>query len=128
LYGTTTNGGEQREESAGVIFKIDANTGQDETLYSFDSPGHTPDGINPYAGLIVHGGTLYGATYYGGASCCGTVFSSGTGAGTEKVIYGFTGNAGGYRSPRLFTIPVRSMESPASAAKVIAAQRLRHCL
>jgi len=42
-------------------------------LYSFK--GGKGDGANPHAGLLSVKDTLYGTTYYGGASDVGTVFS-----------------------------------------------------
>jgi len=69
----------------------------EQVLYSFAG---SPDGANPYAGLIIDsGGNLYGTTWYGG-SCddgkaqCGTVFEltpNGNGTWSETVIYEFQG-------------------------------------
>ena len=36
------------------------------------------DGANPYAGLILWDNTLYGTTYEGSSSNCGTVFKINT--------------------------------------------------
>jgi uncharacterized repeat protein (TIGR03803 family) len=68
------------------------------TLYSFTG---TPDGANPFGGLLPDGkGNYYGTTAYGGASNNGTVFelsppSVGGGDWTETVIWNFAGGAGG---------------------------------
>jgi uncharacterized repeat protein (TIGR03803 family) len=81
-------------------------------LYSFGS--HTLDGLNPEAGLIDVKGTLYGATYSGGAHrsgriCsrdhgCGTVFSI-TPSGIETVLYSFIpGGLQGANPPARLTV------------------------
>ncbi len=70
-------------------------------LYIFKG---TPDGASPYSGFVALNGTLYATTLNGsknycsqncgGNNCylgCGTVFSV-TAAGTESVVYNFSGN------------------------------------
>jgi len=52
------------------------------------------DGTNPYAGLIVVKGTLYGTTLSGGSNNAGTVFSI-TKSGEETVLYSFGGSGDG---------------------------------
>jgi len=55
----------------------------------------SPDGSEPVAGLARDSaGNLYGTTPQGGASNVGTVFKLDT-AGTETVLYGFTGEPDG---------------------------------
>jgi len=72
LYGTTQVGG---TSNYGTVFKM-STTGNETVLYRFQgAPSGGPDGAFPYAGLINVNGTLYGATYYGGTSGYGTVFS-----------------------------------------------------
>jgi len=68
---------------------------QTETiLYSFT--GGT-DGAGPVAGVISDSaGNLYGTTYAGGTSNQGTIFKLSP-AGTETVLYSFTGSADGSR-------------------------------
>jgi uncharacterized repeat protein (TIGR03803 family) len=63
------------------------------SIFSFDGT----DGSYPYTGRPAYnGGTLYGATSDGGTSGYGVVFSVTT-AGTETVLYNFTGSTdGGY--------------------------------
>ncbi len=63
--------------SCGTVFKI-SSTGTFVTLHKFDFV----NGASPFAGLAQGSdGTLYGTTYYGGATCdrlhwgCGTIFS-----------------------------------------------------
>jgi uncharacterized repeat protein (TIGR03803 family) len=82
LYGTTVEGGAYGN---GTVFKVDA-AGKETVLYSFtEGEG---DGENPYAGLVLAAGNLYGTTYYGGAYGQGTVFKVST-KGKETVLYNF---------------------------------------
>ena len=59
-------------------------------LYSFE--GGSGDGEFPFAGLLNVKGTLYGTTYFGGATEGGTVFEI-TPSGTETVLYSFKGGS-----------------------------------
>jgi uncharacterized repeat protein (TIGR03803 family) len=91
LYGTTSGGG---ASSAGTVFKLDAS-GNETVLYGFK--GGT-DGENPDAGIALDAaGNIYGTTNWGGATSSGIVFKV-TPAGTETVLYSFTGGADG-RTP-----------------------------
>jgi uncharacterized repeat protein (TIGR03803 family) len=61
------------------------------TLYRF---GGYPDGANPYAGVVIGNGVLYGTTYAGGSQAYGTVFSlvpptSSGGSWTEVILHSF---------------------------------------
>jgi len=61
----------------------------ESVLYNFTG---TPDGANPYAGLTLKGGNLYGTTYGGGLYGFGSVFElspNGSGGWTETVLYSF---------------------------------------
>ncbi len=61
-------------------------------LYNFAG---SPDGANPFAGLVRDAaGNLYGTTYTGASSGYGTVFKVEPN-GTETVLYSFTGVADG---------------------------------
>jgi uncharacterized repeat protein (TIGR03803 family) len=90
LYGTTTNGGTIAKPcpgtpGCGTVFKLDPS-GTESVLHSFQD---SPDGANPFAGLIMDtAGNLYGTTTAGGIS--GTVFKLGR-SGTESVLYSFKG-------------------------------------
>ncbi len=69
-------------------------------LYNFAG---SPDGINPYAGLVEDTqGNLYGTTAYGGVYGYGTVFK--VAGGVETLLYSFTGGSDGSEpfSPLLF--------------------------
>ena len=70
LYGTTQYGG--TAGGFGTIFKLDSS-GNESVLYSFSG---TPDGEDPYAGLVAdNAGNLYGSTLFGGTNGgFGTVF------------------------------------------------------
>lgn len=95
LYGTTQLGGGQRTcdfgYGCGTVFKVD-KTGKEVVLHSFTG---TPDGGNPYAGMVRNkDGNLYGTTYAGGTAYDGTVFRMDR-AGKESVIYSFRGRGDG---------------------------------
>ena len=65
-----------------VIAVHPAQAQTEEVLYNFAG---TPDGANPYAGLVLHNGNLFGTTYDGGLYGFGTVFElAPTGKGTWK--------------------------------------------
>lgn len=88
LYGTTYEGG---ASNFGTVFKLDT-AGTETVLLSFTGGA---DGASPYAGLVLDGaGNLYGTTAGGGASNSGTVFKLDA-AGTQTVLYSFTGGADG---------------------------------
>ncbi len=96
LYGTTSwgggNGCVKFAEGCGTVFTV-TKTGIEKVLHTFVYGG---DGWIPEAPLMNDGGTLYGTTFYGGASkqdgCrakgCGTVFSI-TPEGVETVLHSF---------------------------------------
>ncbi len=79
LYGTASGGG---SDGNGTVFKVRADGTGFTTLHSFSAtvgsypnPLTNSDGANPYAGLILWDGTLYGTTSAGGNSGSGTVFA-----------------------------------------------------
>jgi uncharacterized repeat protein (TIGR03803 family) len=87
LYGTTFEGG----YGEGVVFKLTVS-GTETVLYAFSGG----DGAYPNGGLLRDGeGNLFGTTSGGGDyDYQGTIFEV-TPAGTESVLYNFTGNADG---------------------------------
>jgi uncharacterized repeat protein (TIGR03803 family) len=92
LYGTTNAGGSGSckvygERGCGTIYSITMR-GTEKVVYRFSG---SPDGFDPFAGLINVGGTLYGTTRDGGSNDRGTVFSV-TPTGAEKVLYSFGDN------------------------------------
>ncbi len=102
LYGTTTNGGANKNSDApyggGTVFKITPG-GAFTTPYSFCSLSVCTDGEIPYAGLVqAANGDLYGTTIGGGANClslggCGTIFKM-TPSGTLTTLYSFCAQSG----------------------------------
>ncbi len=88
LYGTTISGG---ASNTGVVYELHAN-GLETVLHSFTAGA---DGANPYAGLTGDAaGTLYGATYSGGASNAGVVYKVEVANKQETVLYSFAGAKG----------------------------------
>jgi uncharacterized repeat protein (TIGR03803 family) len=87
LYGTTFFGGASGD---GVVFKVDT-AGTEIVLHSVTGP--PSDGANPYAGLILAAGVLYGTTFHGGAFGDGVVFKVKT-SGGETVLHSFDGADG----------------------------------
>jgi uncharacterized repeat protein (TIGR03803 family) len=94
LYGTTAAGGAYscgNDSDCGTMFSIDPNTGTETVLHSF---GNGIDGSDPGASVIAVNGMLYGTTYGGGVTGCGSigcgaVFSIDPNTGAEKVLYSF---------------------------------------
>jgi len=85
LYGTTGGGqGPNLWWSFGTVFGM-TPAGQLTTLYDFFSQSYGSDGAYPYGGLAQSGGTLYGATSYGGSYLDGTVFTLPLGLGPAKA-------------------------------------------
>src|SRR6266566_581339 len=74
LYGTAGYGG---SSANGTVFALNIDGSAFTTLHSFTALNNrtNSDGANPSAGLILSGNTLYGATFYGGSSGYGTIFS-----------------------------------------------------
>jgi uncharacterized repeat protein (TIGR03803 family) len=66
--------------------------GTETVLHNFASP---LNGANPYSAVIRDAaGNLYGTTQYGGTANAGVVYKVDT-AGSETVLYNFTGGADG---------------------------------
>jgi uncharacterized repeat protein (TIGR03803 family) len=75
LYGTTYLGGVDGAHGFGVVFKLSPN-GVEKPLYQFQNRG---DGWNPFGGLTLYKGYLYGTAAYGGnKNDCGTPNGFGT--------------------------------------------------
>jgi uncharacterized repeat protein (TIGR03803 family) len=90
LYGTTQYGGSGG--GYGTVFKLDAK-GELTVLHSFAG---TPDGEDPYAGLLRDkAGNLYGTTQYGGTGGgYGTVFKLSF-KGKLTLLHSFSGTPDG---------------------------------
>ena len=96
LFGTTENGG---TNGNGTVFALNPDGTGFTNLYSFTafSPVYfnNYDGENPYGGLVLSGGTLYGTTHSGGTNDAGTVFAVTTNGTGFTVLHGFTGGSDG---------------------------------
>ena len=85
LYGTTLYAG---TNGNGTVFAVQTNGSGFRTLHAFSTlvASNNADGANPYAPLLLAGGTLYGTTQFGGTNGNGTLFSVGTnGAGFSDL-------------------------------------------
>jgi uncharacterized repeat protein (TIGR03803 family) len=102
LYGTTLKGGGGDSTTfchngCGTVFKLSPNqngTWTESLIHRFPhGQGGTPDGQNPYAGLIMDSaGNLYGTTYIGGPDDAGMVFRltpNSDGTWKETVLFNF---------------------------------------
>lgn len=91
LYGTTYYGGSGAcQYGCGAVFEL-TNAGKEKILYSFAG---SPDGKNPFAGLVRgKDGIFYGTTLNGGDGC-GTVYGL-TVKGVKKFLYNFNGSSDG---------------------------------
>jgi uncharacterized repeat protein (TIGR03803 family) len=101
LYCTTARGGTQGN---GTVFQLTPPTTPggawtETVLYRFTNLNG--DGANPYGGLVIKHGVLYGTTVAGGSGCgCGVVFkltppATTGGAWTETILYSFAGSSDG---------------------------------
>ena len=99
LYGAAENGG---PAGSGTLFAINTNGTGFTNFYIFTlmvykapngsggSPDYTnSDGANPYATLILSGGTLYGTAFGGGTNGQGTVFAVGTNGAGFATFHNF---------------------------------------
>jgi uncharacterized repeat protein (TIGR03803 family) len=90
FYGTASNGGTYNQ---GTVYRI-TPPGLETVLYSFSGNGGlagSADAAFPYAGLVLGSdGNFYGTTDFGGAYNNGAVYRI-TPAGTETVLYSFSG-------------------------------------
>jgi uncharacterized repeat protein (TIGR03803 family) len=94
LYGAARAGG----IGNGTIFRVHQDGSGFEVLYAFSqtaydasSNGYTnSDGAQPYGGVLLAAGRLYGATECGGAGGSGTVFALSTNGADFTTLYTFT--------------------------------------
>jgi uncharacterized repeat protein (TIGR03803 family) len=88
LYGTTSGGG---LAGNGTVFAVNTDGTAFTTVHDFSpntGSGSTVtnlDGANPYAGLALSGGNLYGTAHNGGVAGAGTVFAIALGSGPTPV-------------------------------------------
>jgi uncharacterized repeat protein (TIGR03803 family) len=88
LYGTTLRGGDSGCSSSGcgTVFAV-RMAGKERVLHSFEQ--NTKDGVEPYEGVIVVKGALYGVTCCGSGDSDGIVYKMTT-AGHETILHTFT--------------------------------------
>ncbi|HEY1655859.1 MAG TPA: choice-of-anchor tandem repeat GloVer-containing protein [Candidatus Tumulicola sp.] len=97
LYGTTENGGGATAcaGGCGTIFQVAPSGSNYKVLYVFKGGN---DGELPAAGLLYHGGMLYGTTTRGGGATlcnngygigCGTIFRIAPSGSGYKILYSF---------------------------------------
>jgi uncharacterized repeat protein (TIGR03803 family) len=100
LYGTTSDGGRCQgvQDGCGTVFSA-STSGQESVLYRFK---RFRKGDQPFAGLTVSNGLLYGTTYEGGSGCggdgCGTAFTVTTG-GKYRLLHNFGRDFGHKNAP-----------------------------
>jgi uncharacterized repeat protein (TIGR03803 family) len=106
LYGTTRYGGNgsctQNYVGCGAVFSLDARSGAETVLYSFQNSG--TDGSEPWAALIAFKGSLYGSTSSGGSEGYGTVFQLDRNTGAETVVHSFQYSDGANPLDRLIDV------------------------
>ncbi|MCX6355984.1 MAG: hypothetical protein NTZ78_13945 [Candidatus Aureabacteria bacterium] len=91
IYGLTENGGTTDD---GIAYSIKTDgTGYTVTHNFADTP---LDGSEPWGGLLLEDGTLYGATRYGGKYIldAGTLFSMSTAGSDQAILHDFSGPDG----------------------------------
>ncbi len=99
LYGTTGSGGAGCGVGCGVIFKMTPpKTASGDwsfvVLYKFKGD-NSKDGAHPVTPLAFGaGGTIYGATEFGGGRAAGTLFMLDPGGKSETVLYRFSSESG----------------------------------
>jgi len=98
LYGTAGGNG-YGSPGWGTVFSINTNGSNYTALYNFSTPHGSPltnsDGEQPDKGVVLSGGTLYGAAYGGGLYGYGTVYSMQTNGSNFIVLHYFTNNPDG---------------------------------
>jgi uncharacterized repeat protein (TIGR03803 family) len=95
LYGTAVNGGATNN---GTVFAINTDGSGFTTLHSFsglDSNVHNSDGVNPQAGLVLSGNTVFGTAEFGGMNY-GTVFAINTNGASFSTLLTFNLNFNGF--------------------------------
>ena len=93
LYGTTRNGGTGGNGN-GTVFSVNTDGAGFTALHSFSATSGSlttnNDGAVPYAGLVLSGNTLYGATALGGSQGSGTIFKINVDGTGFTTLYTFT--------------------------------------
>jgi uncharacterized repeat protein (TIGR03803 family) len=102
LYGTTDEGGTfgtgplRTLFGNGTVFAINTDGTGFTTLYSFTPPNTNSlgvytnsDGFEPFAGLVLSGGSFYGTTWQGGIFGSGTIFGLQADGSAFTNLYNF---------------------------------------
>lgn len=99
LYGTTFGGGHTAHctNACGIVFQLKppsapGGSWTETVLHRFKGKA---DGIQPFGGLILSHGFLYGTTYGGGTLGTGTVYQILPTTGEKRIIYNFGVSYGG---------------------------------
>jgi uncharacterized repeat protein (TIGR03803 family) len=94
LYGTANGGGIFGQ---GTVFGISTNGSGFTNLHNFASifggSGTNQEGANPYCGLVLSGGILYGTTDHGGRFGQGSIFAVNMSGGGFTNLHSFAGSA-----------------------------------
>ena len=101
LFGTTSAGG---GAGNGTVFKVGTDGTAFTTLHTFSLTSSTnssgsytnSDGVEPYAGLILSGNSLYGTALAGGSGGGGTVFMLNADGTGFRVLHTFTSDFSNY--------------------------------
>lgn len=94
IYGTTVKGGEY---NFGSLFRVNVDGSAYQVLHHF---GSGLDGADPRGGLVEGtNGLLYGATYSGGTSNAGTIFSVNKNGSDYTVLLNFGANTNDAKNP-----------------------------
>ncbi|HYF36654.1 MAG TPA: choice-of-anchor D domain-containing protein, partial [Prosthecobacter sp.] len=92
LYGTTSSGG---QFGHGTLYRLNAVTGEHETLVHFSGQSGLTAGSDPSARLHIHtDGTVWGTTRVGGASQLGSVFKYNPATRRFTHVGSFSGSSG----------------------------------
>ena len=89
LYGAADLGG---SSGSGTLFALNTDGTGFTKLHDFTG---SSDGVNPAAGLILSGSTLYGEAFNGGTYGDGTVFAVNTNGTGFTKLHSFTGGSAG---------------------------------
>jgi uncharacterized repeat protein (TIGR03803 family) len=91
LYGTTSYGG---RNGYGTVFRVNTDGTSFTNLHSFADPATPYDGVQPVAGLVLSGSTLYGTTDQGGTNGHGTVFAVNINGSNYMILHSFSDSDG----------------------------------
>lgn len=100
LYGTTSYGG---TNGFGTVFSINTSGGGFKEMHAFPAVSKSAtlnidtnaEGIQPQAGLLLSGDTLYGSTLFGGTGGGGTLFAINTNGNYFRILHQFAPATGG---------------------------------